>query len=220
MLVYYFNDFDAVDEQTIEQMLTLAAPQQVELVHSIKMLSRQREQAVSYAMLAYALQFNRAQILDGETTVLPFPTPWLLEPVDVPPTWAVEEHGKPYLTNYEGVHFNISHCREAIATAISGHAVGVDVEGRRRFSNTLLQRSFNETEQESVLRSDDHELEFARIWTRKEAWFKYTGTGILIDHLKTVEEDAAIAQCDIATSWVNDRFWLSVAAWGCADGSV
>lgn len=218
MLVYYFNDFDAVDEQTIEQMLTLAAPQQVELVHSIKMLSRQREQAVSYAMLAYALQFNRAQILDRETTVLPFPTPWLLEPVDVPPTWAVGEHGKPYLTNHEGVHFNISHCREAIVTAVSGHEIGVDVEGRRKFSDNLLGRAFSEAEQHLVRQSDDPEQEFARIWTRKEAWFKWTGTGILIDHLKTVEEEAAIAQCHIETTLVSPPlpfqdhvFYLSIA---------
>ncbi len=218
MLIYYFNDFDAVDERMIEQMLSNAAPQQVELVRSMKTLSRQREQAVSYALLAYALQHDNEKIMCSDTVVVPFPANQLLQKTSMPPTWAVEEHGKPYLTNYEGVHFNISHCREAIVTAISGHAVGVDVEGRRRFSNTLLQRSFNETEQESVLRSDDPELEFARIWTRKEAWFKYTGTGILIDHLKSVEEDAATARCHIETTLATPPppfqerlFYLSVA---------
>lgn len=218
MLIYYFNDFDAVDELMITQMLQQAAPQQVELVRSMKTLSRQREQAVSYAMLAYALQHDSEKIRSSDTVVAPFPADWLLQKTSLPPTWAVGEHGKPYLTNREGIHFNISHCREAIVTAVSGQEIGVDVEGRRRFSDTLLQRSFNEEEQACVLRSDDPELEFARIWTRKEAWFKYTGTGILIDHLKSVESDAAESHCPIKTTLVTPPppfqervFYLSVA---------
>ena len=126
------------------------------------------------------------------------------------PLWRLGEHGKPYLTTHEGILFNISHCREAIVTAVSDHEIGVDAEGRRKFSETLLHRALNDEEQASVLAAPDPELEFARIWTRKEAWFKYTGTGILPDHLKTTEAEVKEAGCSIETIWTDDRFWLSL----------
>ena len=218
MVIYHFPQSDAIDESAIERMVANSTAQQAAAVAGMKTLSRKREQAVSYAMLAYALEHDAALIASGETHVLPFPSEALYYQPERAPLWQNGEHGKPYLTNHEGVHFNISHCREAIVTAVSSHDVGVDVEGRRKFSDNLLGRAFSEAEQHLVRQSDDPEWEFARIWTRKEAWFKWTGTGILIDHLKTVEEEAAIAQCHIETTLVSPPlpfqdhvFYLSIA---------
>lgn len=216
MIIYYFTDFSVVEIQQIEQMLLNAAPQQVELVRSLKTLSRQREQAVSYVMLAYALQYSMEQVTSDDTLVESFPAEWLGQTVDNPPIWELAEHGKPFLTNYDGIHFNISHCREAIVTAISNNPVGIDVEGRRRFSDGLLQRAFNDEEQGKVKDSVDPEMEFARIWTRKESYFKYTGTGILIDHLPEVERLAVEGSCVINTCLIEPPspalpFYLSVA---------
>ena len=84
------------------------------------------------------------------------------------------------------------------------------MEGRRKFSESLLQRAFNGEEQTMITENDDPESEFARLWTRKEAFFKWTGTGILIDHLKSTEEEARMAECLIETRRVAD-FWLSIA---------
>lgn len=215
MIILYFTDFEAVGTEQIEAMLSWMPQQQVELARSMKTLSRQREQAVSYAMLAYALQHDMEQVTREEIVVTPFEATQLLEAIPDPPTWAVAEHGKPYLTNRSGIFFNISHCRESIVTAVSSHEVGIDVEGRRRFSDTLLQRSFNDEEQAIMRNAEDQELEFARIWTRKEAWFKYTGTGILIDHLKSTEKEAADAGCLVDTREVtapcDKGFFLSIA---------
>ena len=126
------------------------------------------------------------------------------------------EHGKPYLTNYPDIHFNISHCDKAIAVAVSNHEVGIDVEGRRRFNESLLQRAMNDEEQAAIHKSSDPEMEFAKLWTRKEAYFKWTGTGILLDHLKSAEADAKEAGCIVKSRLItpefgNDSFYLSVA---------
>lgn len=217
MIVYYFNQFDAVGVTELEQMMHYSSSQQKALVAGMKTLSRKREQAVSYAMLSYALEHDEIKIKSGEKNVLTFPTNLLFYKPARSPLWAFGEHGKPYLTSHEGVFFNISHCKEAVALAVSDREVGVDVEGRRRFSDNLLERSFNDEEQHAVKHSQDPEMEFAKIWTRKEAWFKYTGTGILMDHLKTTEADARDAGCIINTSPVvateegDEVFWLSIA---------
>jgi 4'-phosphopantetheinyl transferase len=88
------------------------------------------------------------------------------------------EHGKPYLTDYPDIHFNISHCRNAIAVVVSDKPVGIDVESFRHFNDGLLDKSMNPTEKEEILKSDAPEETFASYWTRKEAVFKMQGTGI------------------------------------------
>ena len=214
MIIYYFNDFEAFGDEQIEQMLSWMPQQQRDTISGTKLLSRKREIAVSYLMLCYAIENNKKEINSSDNVIKEFSSSNCQLSI-VNCQFTIAEHGKPYLTNHESIFFNISHCKEAVAVGISSHEIGVDIEGRRRFSDTLLDRAFNEREKVSVRQNDNPEMEFARIWTRKEAFFKWTGTGILIDHIKSVEQDAAAAGCDISTQLVTpDRgnpFFLSIA---------
>ncbi|MCR4829670.1 MAG: 4'-phosphopantetheinyl transferase superfamily protein [Bacteroidales bacterium] len=213
MIIYYFKDFESVDDGVIERLLQCFPQQQIDLVRGMKTMPRRREQAVGYFMTAYALQHDAGAIHSERQEIQLFHPSYFDCPLSssAAPLWRYGSHGKPYLTNYEELYFNISHCRQAIVTAVSGREVGVDVEGSRKFSDGLLQRAYNEEEQAMVKSSDEPEKEFARLWTRKEAYFKWTGTGILISHLPDVTEEAAKAGCRIDTRMVDDSFWLSVA---------
>ena len=180
------------------------------------------EQVIAYTMLCHAIKSRRIRIADTCHLIRNFETEHLTQRYlkRNPPLWAFGEHGKPYITNYEGIYFNISHCNEAVAVAVSNREVGIDVEGRRKFSDTLLQRALSDDEQKVVRNSDDPQKDFACIWTRKEAWFKYTGTGILMDHLKTTEAEARDAGCVISTVPIFNSaqgqydLWLSYAEIG------
>ncbi len=88
------------------------------------------------------------------------------------------EHGKPYLTDHPDIHFNISHCRNAIAVVVSDNPVGIDVESFRHFSDGLLDKTMNPEEKAGILSSESPEEAFAAYWTCKEAVFKMQGTGI------------------------------------------
>ena len=88
------------------------------------------------------------------------------------------EHGKPFIADHKEIHFNISHCQRAIAVAVSDEPVGIDVESFRRFSNSLLDKTMNDSEKAEILASESPEEIFAAYWTRKEAVFKLMGTGI------------------------------------------
>ena len=90
----------------------------------------------------------------------------------------VGDHGKPFLTDHPDIHFNISHCRNAIAVAVSDRPVGLDVESFRRFGDGLLDKTMNDFERAEILESANPEETFAAYWTRKEAVFKLMGTGI------------------------------------------
>jgi len=96
------------------------------------------------------------------------------------------EYGKPYYV--EGPEFSISHCKTAIAVAINDTPIGIDVESIRRVEPSLIERTMNDEEQAEIASSVDKMRAFTRLWTMKEAYLKYIGTGI-VDDLKVCLDD-------------------------------
>ena len=47
------------------------------------------------------------------------------------PVFEYGEHGKPIFVGHPEIHFNLSHCREAVVCAVSDRPVGIDVESIR-----------------------------------------------------------------------------------------
>ena len=81
-------------------------------------------------------------------------------------------HGKPFIIGYPDIHFNISHCREA-------------VESIRSYKDSLVNYTMNPQEIAKINQAPRPEVEFVRFWTMKEAVLKLSGEGISKD-LKTV----------------------------------
>ena len=91
-----------------------------------------------------------------------------------------EEFGKPVLRGRE-IEFNASHSGDLVALAFAKKtAVGVDVEHRRRLTDTLAlaRRYFSAEEVAIVERAADAGDAFFAIWTAKEAIVKASGKGI------------------------------------------
>ena len=105
------------------------------------------------------------------------------------PVFEYNEFGRPFIP--DGPCFSISHCREAVAVAISDTPIGVDVESIRRFDPELVKRTMNEEEQRSIFASHDPARAFIRLWTQKEAVLKLRGTGI-VDNLADVLSDSSL----------------------------
>ena len=96
---------------------------------------------------------------------------------DVPPV-ATGEHGKPFFPTMPDIHFNLSHCREAVACALWCKPVGIDVEHVRPLHESLARYVLNDEEWQQV-RNDSHpDLCFVRLWTMKESLLKLTGEGL------------------------------------------
>ncbi len=87
--------------------------------------------------------------------------------------------GAPFLLAHPELRLSLSHCRTAVAVAVDSHrAIGIDIESRRRISDSLMQRVCTPDELTTIHRSGDPTMEFLRLWTRKEAVLKCRGTGI------------------------------------------
>lgn len=92
---------------------------------------------------------------------------------------AFGEYGKPYLTQYPHVHFNISHCDAGCAVAVADCPVGVDIQDVRPFSWDVAKRVCCERELTALGASAERENLFIKMWTVKECYGKVAGTGIL-----------------------------------------
>ena len=108
----------------------------------------------------------------------------LLHRAGVDGTLVYGENGRPYFCD-RMCDFSITHTQNHVFCAIiegeEPMRIGIDAEdlGRPDFSNLeeMVARWFGENEQAVFLKSPTKET-FLRLWTRKEAYVKYTGEGI------------------------------------------
>ena len=89
------------------------------------------------------------------------------------------ENGKPYIEN-ENISFNITHTDGYVACVLDtdGRDVGIDAETIGRDGQRIIEHFFDEKAKDKYDRSDDKALAFAQIWTKKEAYAKFTGKGL------------------------------------------
>lgn len=96
-------------------------------------------------------------------------------------TVAKTELGKPFIQGREDFHFNLSHGGNWAVIAFGSSEVGVDVECRRRDTDieAVARRYFSPDERQYVFQEEkDRHRRFYEIWTGKESYLKYLGTGL------------------------------------------
>lgn len=88
--------------------------------------------------------------------------------------------GKPYAEagkEEDRVHFSVSHSGHYFVCLIDAHPVGVDIQHARKVDvRKIGKRYFTDEEQDFLAKQG--EKGFFTLWTRKEAYCKYTGNGL------------------------------------------
>ena len=109
-----------------------------------------------------------------------------------------EEHGKPYLKGYPGIHFNISHSGQYVMIAFSDGPVGVDIQEMTpdKDLEKLAKRVMSDEEYVRFLEAEDRTDSFFRTWVKKEAYIKRTGDGLFAD-MRTLPMDGFFREFEI-----------------------
>ena len=105
------------------------------------------------------------------------------------PVFEYNEHGKPSIVGHPEIFFNLSHCKEAVACAISDQPVGIDVESVRSYKERLARYTMNDEEVRDIETSEQPDTTFIRLWTMKEATMKLVGTGISKDMKSVIDTE-------------------------------
>ncbi len=134
--------------------------------------------------------------------------------------FATEQRGKPVLvTPPEGgerIEFNSSHSGDWVLLAFArGHAVGVDVEGRRELEHDDLVRNFFAPLEQAQWQRIDPAARpgaFFDAWTRKEAYLKALGVGLMKPLASFAVQfepgtSPALLTCDEAAAVADWRFF-------------
>ena len=94
---------------------------------------------------------------------------------------AYGENGKPYLTDFPEVKFNLSHSGERVMCVLSPFETGCDVETIKGDRGRLAERFFMPEESAWIKHFETLEKQsdaFYRLWTLKECYMKVTGRGM------------------------------------------
>ena len=89
--------------------------------------------------------------------------------------------GKPHIAGQDNFHYNLSHSGNRVVIAWGHSPVGVDVQkmDQKVGKEALAKRYFTHEEQEFILEQPEViDERFYRVWTGKEAYLKYLGTGL------------------------------------------
>lgn len=97
-------------------------------------------------------------------------------------TFDAAAHGKPTLSCAPETGFSVSHTKNFVLCAVSEHgAVGADAERVRNAPAAVMRRAFCEAEIRYVSTPAFSDERFFEIWTKKEAYTKFLGTGLAVE---------------------------------------
>lgn len=93
------------------------------------------------------------------------------------------EKGKPYVNSEPGtqglteIHISVSHSGEYFVCAVADIPIGIDVQKTQKANMERISRRYFSPPERAYI--EEHgEKGFFTIWTRKEAYSKYTGLGL------------------------------------------
>lgn len=121
--------------------------------------------------------------------------------------FSVTQNKKPVFLNDTSILFNLSHTDGGILCGFSLISpVGVDIEAIRKPHPGVIRKTFHPAEQ-NYWNTQNTDIAFVEIWTRKEAYTKMLGTGIACELTKinTLSDELS---ADLKT-WREDSFICS-----------
>jgi 4'-phosphopantetheinyl transferase len=126
----------------------------------------------------------------------------------------VEPDGKPRVAGFEDFHFNLTHSGRHVAIAWGNTPLGVDVQLMRTDvkQEKLARAYFTKEEQDYILQFPAHMNDrFYRVWTGKESYLKYLGTGLKKSLSSFSIFDPEIAPL-LQTRYLEDGYCLTLCA--------
>ncbi|MEL7662282.1 4'-phosphopantetheinyl transferase superfamily protein [Acetobacterium wieringae] len=195
MAVYLFDQMEEFSDELFKRSLMLLPDERQQKATAYRQKLDQKLSVLGYVLLNYGLKNEY-----GISEKLRF---------------CYSAKGKPYLSDYPQIHFNLSHCKNGVICAIHTSDVGVDIETVAAYDGQLAEYVCNEQELKLINKSDNKALAFTKIWTKKESLMKKTGAG-LRDDLKTIEsiDSEAITLVDPDEAYVFSIAGMSLAELG------
>ena len=157
-MVYLLKDIEIKTESELNKLMEFLPPERKSRAMKYKFLPGKTTCVLAYLLFLYGY---RKEFSHMDT-----------------PDFSVKENGKPYLAHHPEIHFNISHCKNAIACAFSDEEIGIDIQEIRKVSPSHMEKICSAEELSDILSANSPDAEFCKTWSIKEAISKCSGEGI------------------------------------------
>ena len=168
-MLYIFDEVDKLSGDFHIRYAPYLSQERIEKIGRLKSDSSKELSALVYLLLRYALA---AQYGIDEQVVFEY-----------------GKNEKPCLKGYSEIHFNLSHTANAVACAVSGSPIGVDVQRITTVSDKVARRVLADGEYAEYLKSDSPDEFFCRVWAIKESVLKRTGQGIAAEFKDIIADE-------------------------------
>ena len=192
-MVYIFDRLDQYTDEAYEKHLSSLPAWRRKKALQYKKLDDRKRSVLAFVLLQHALREEY-----GITEI---------------PEFVYNEFGKPSLPNLS-IHFSLSHCKDAVACAVSDHNIGIDVENILPYNPDVARRVCTAAELEMLEQSENKEADFIKLWTMKEAIYKFDGRGLTMSFKEINIEDYMILTHEI----VNCNYMLSACLGSLSEG--
>lgn len=164
--------------------------------------------------MAYARSLGAERLLMAALQELDGPMP----PLEI----TCSEAGKPALQ--DGPAFSLSHSGERVLCALSDEPVGADLQQLRPCNPALVRRFFTAEEGAWLEAQQERDLAFTLLWSLKESYVKFLGSGIAETHL----DSFTVRVLPDGRAWIDGssvKLWYAVcggyvmAVCSCADAA-
>lgn len=90
------------------------------------------------------------------------------------------EYGKPFINHIHDFSYNISHSGKWVVIVYGSTEVGIDIEEIQTGKDDIADKFFTEEEKDFIYTAtgEERSKRFTQIWTLKESYIKYLGTGL------------------------------------------
>jgi 4'-phosphopantetheinyl transferase len=195
MAVYLFDQLDAFTEDLFYQSLALLPVERQQKATAYRQKIDQKLSVLGYILLNYGLK-NEYGITENIV-------------------FSYSAKGKPFLTHYPQIRFNISHCKNGVICGVHTAEIGVDIETVEPYDAELAGHVCNDCELKLINESDNKAMAFTKIWTKKESLMKKTGVG-LSDNLRMINtiDSEAIVLVDPGEAYVFSIAGITLAELG------
>ena len=190
-MIYYIDYVDNIEEGKVQELFPYLSPERRETVSRYRFTKGRVQSTLAYLLLRYGLIKDYG--------ILPVPQ------------IGKTAQGKPFLREHPHIHFNLSHCEKAVACGFSSTPIGVDVQHMVPYRESITKFFMTPEERKQAILGDSDRI-FTHLWTLKECYGKYSGSGICYAMSEIPVTEGWTPEGCLLKSYPMDGFYLSVCA--------
>ena len=156
-MIYYYDELNKINKRNYHYFEKYCSKERIKSLERYIFLNDRLQSILAYILLRISLMENY-QIYDV-------------------PLLEKDKNKKPYLKEYPGIYFNLSHCKKAVACIVSSKQAGIDVQDITAYDMDSA-KIFMTSDEFDITSGKCSDVDYTLIWSRKESYGKYMGVGI------------------------------------------